>query len=745
MPHTIKPYVPIFSITLILSAFLLFSVQPLFGKMVLPLLGGTPGVWNTAMVFFQAMLLGGYTYAHLTTKFLNVRTQAVLHILLLSLCVFVLPVAIPENWANPPVTENPIPWLLGLMTVAVGGPFFVLAGTAPMLQRWFSTTDHPDAHNPYFLYAASNIGSMAALISYPFLIEPLLGLQQQSYSWMAGYIILVVLITGAGFISRKSKPASVAFDPYQAANSTEPTIKMRLQWLMLAFIPSSLMLGVTTYVTTDIASAPLFWVIPLALYLLTFIIVFSRHVHMRVQTSYTCQAFVMILVALFFIRDPLMIKAVNVSLHMAAFFFSALTCHLALSHRRPTPNHLTEFYLIMSLGGVLGGIFNSLIAPFLFVIPLEYSLMLAIALLAPYITGDLQFSIRNIILNHRFMVIGIGAATIAAIATNIMSVALLMMVIIFFSLTTLLKRGSAFIVTLLVILTIDPGYNWAGLTQTLHMERNFFGVIRVANSDKGGMRMLFHGTTLHGTQALVEEYRLSPISYYAASSPGGQVFGMLTKLRQQEPQKIAILGLGLGSTACYAQPNRDFVFYEIDPAIKRIAEDKNLFTYLSDCGSPYEVIMGDGRLRIAEAPDHSYDMIFLDAFSSDSIPIHLLTREAFEIYFRKLKPEGLIIVHISNRFLDLSPLVAALAREMKAEVRFNSNTGRIIAQPDITMQGSIFGIMTRGPAMTQIIDKNFVQWRTYSGPEIRTWTDDYANIFYLMWLKIQNPTNMLYP
>ena len=248
--------------------------------------------------------------------------------------------------------------------------------------------------------------------------------------------------------------------------------------------------------------------------------------------------------------------------------------------------------------------------------------------------------------------------------------------------------------------------------------------------------MLMHGTTLHGTQALVEKYRLLPISYYATSSPGGQVFGMLTQLRKQEPQTVAVVGLGLGSTACFAQANRNYVFYEIDPAVKRVAENKNLFTFLSDCGSPYEVVMGDGRLNMAKAPDHSYDMIFLDAFSSDSIPMHLLTEEAVAMYFRKLKPEGLLVVHISNRFMDLSPLVAALGKDAGAKVWFNSNDSKIIAPPDITIAGSMFGIMTKGPGMTNVIDTQFVQWRTYSGPEIRAWTDDYANIFYLMWLKI---------
>ncbi len=737
-----KSYVPLFTITLILSAFLLFSVQPLFGKMVLPLLGGTPGVWNTAMVFFQAMLLGGYAYAHLSTKYMSVRAQAVLHMALLSLCVLVLPIAIPESWTNPPATENPVPWLLGLMTVVIGGPFFVLAGTAPMLQRWFSTTDHPDAQNPYFLYAASNLGSMAALIAYPTVIEPWLGLHQQSGFWMIGYIALIALIGGAALMSRKGM-APLAFDPHQPANSTDPTNKMRLMWLMLAFIPSSLMLGVTTYITTDVASAPLFWVIPLALYLLTFIIVFSRQVTLQVPTAYRWQSLVMIMVALLFVRDPFPIKAISVCLHLAAFFFCALACHLALAHRRPTPQHLTEFYLIMSLGGVLGGIFNSLIAPFLFFIPLEYALMLAVSMLVPYITGDLVFRRQEVLRSWRIMLMAIIAAVVSMAVAQSLSIALIMMVVMGYALILLRRQGSAFVVTLLVVLAMDPGFTWSNLSQTLHMERNFFGVIRVLNSEGGGMRSLMHGTTLHGSQALVEEYRLTPLSYYADKNPGGQVFAMLDKREPQGAQKVAVLGLGLGTLACHGRENRDFVFYEIDPAIRRIAENKNLFSYLADCGSPYEIIMGDGRLRMAEAADHSYDMIFLDAFSSDSIPVHLLTREAFEMYFRKLKPEGLIVVHISNRFLDLAPLVTALGKDMGAEVRFNNNNQEDIGVMDISMQASLFGIMAKGPTMTATINRDFPQWRTYNGAEIRPWTDDYANVFHLMWMKIFNPGNML--
>lgn len=737
MSGTVKFYVPLFSITLILSAFLLFSVQPLFSKMVLPLLGGSPGVWNTAMVFFQAMLLGGYAYAHLSSKFLRPHLQAVLHVVLLTICIAVLPIAIPESWANPPVTENPIPWMLGLMLMAVGAPFFVLAGTAPILQRWFSTTDHPDAHNPYFLYAASNFGSMAALISYPLVVEPLFGLQQQSHYWMYGFIALIALIAAAGFQARKI-PVLPAFDPQQPANTTTPTNRMRLLWLMLAFIPSSLMLGVTTYITTDVASAPLLWVIPLALYLLTFIIVFSRFTMLRVRSVYDWQSFAVALVAVLLIRDPFMIKAVNVSLHLLTFFLCALTCHLALAHRRPTPQYLTEFYLIMSLGGVLGGIFNSLIAPYLFSLPLEYALVLAASMVIPFVTKDITFNTKEVIHSYRFVIAGVVAAVIAMLNLKSGVLTLSAMGVVLYSLVVLHGRYSAFIVTLLLVLAMDPGINWRALANTLHTERNFFGVIRVEQSADGDTRSLFHGTTLHGTQIQTGKYRMVPVSYYAPTSPGGQVFEMVRKLNEGKPQKMAVLGLGLGSVACYPAPHRDFTFYEIDPAIKRVAENKNLFTYLSDCGSPYKVILGDGRLRMAEAPDGSYDMIFLDAFSSDSIPIHLLTREAFELYFKKLKPEGLLVVHISNRYLDLAPLVAAQAEDAGARAWLNSNSRGSKGKLDITVQGSKYGIMTKGKGMTALIEKEFKQWNPPQGPKIRPWTDDYANFFYLMWLNIQN-------
>ena len=367
-------YTSVYAVTLLLSAALLFVVQPMFSKMILPLLGGTSQVWNTAMVFFQLTLLAGYAYAHGTTRFLGVRPQAMLHIALLVLFIFVLPIAIPEGW-EPPRDKDPTFWQLSLMLVSIGGPFFVLSGSAPMFQRWFAQTDHPDADNPYFLYGASNLGSMSALLAYPVIVEPLLSLNMQSLSWAIGYGLLAAMTCLCAFLVWPHASA-----PKKQAKTTKKREKItwsrRLLWLALAAVPSSLMLGVTTYITTDIASVPLLWVIPLALYVGTFILVFARK-------QWIAKDRVIVLQGLLFLG--LMAQLLGIELaavyvvpfHIALFFFSALLCHMELAESRPGAENLTEFYLLMSVGGAIGGIFNALIAPQFFVIPLEYGLGLA--------------------------------------------------------------------------------------------------------------------------------------------------------------------------------------------------------------------------------------------------------------------------------------------------------------------------------------------------------------------------------
>ncbi|MBI4030681.1 MAG: spermidine synthase, partial [Proteobacteria bacterium] len=389
MTRFLPLYIPVFSATLLLSAFLLFGIQPLFGKMILPMLGGAPAVWNTAMVFFQAMLLAGYAYAHLTTRLMGVRAQAVLHILVLLSCAVFLPVSIPLGWRDPPAVSNPAFWQIGMMTVAIGGPFFVLAGTAPMLQRWFSLSPHPDSHNPYFLYAASNLGSMLALLLYPFVVEPLLKLKIQSIGWSVGYGFLILLTAACAFLPRQAENKKETAKSAPANDNALTPARIGL-WLLLTFIPSSLMLGVTTYITTDLASVPLLWILPLALYVGTFIIAFARAQPVTLKKVLEWQSTFLLLVITSWIIGWQFNKALVVVVHLVLFFLTALFCHMQLAAARPDARNLTAFYLIMSLGGVLGGIFNALIAPQIFTLPIEYALILALSGFLRYQTDKMQ-------------------------------------------------------------------------------------------------------------------------------------------------------------------------------------------------------------------------------------------------------------------------------------------------------------------------------------------------------------------
>lgn len=654
-----KPYVPLYSITLLLSASLLFSVQPMFSKMILPMLGGTPQVWNTAMLFFQILLLAGYAYAHGTTKLFGVRVQAIVHLILIAAFAFVLPIAIPTGW-TPPTDTDPTLWQLSLMAVTVGGPFFILSGSAPMLQRWFSTTDHPDADNPYFLYGASNLGSMTALLAYPVLIEPALNLTEQSQGWMYGYIALgaLTLLSALAVWNAKPKKKSKA----KKAKEDIITWARRGKWLLLAAIPSSLMLGVTTYITTDIASVPLLWVVPLALYVGTFIIVFARK--QIISTERTLTIFGYLLITLIAITMSLGTpKHILIILfHLTLFFFAALACHMELSDSKPRSSHLTEFYLMMSIGGALGGVFNALIAPNLFLIPLEYAIALGAAACMRFANQD-NGGWRD---NKFLLGVAAGAVVAGFIALNLDSTAIrgLLTFVVACALVLILDKrwlfGAAFTA---IILLAPPGHviSTSYLVDTVHQGRNFFGIIKVADTSDG-QRLLLHGTTNHGTQALDPDYALTPFSYYGGTGPIANTFEALKKRRGK--QNVAVLGLGVGVTACLGDQNTDFDFFEIDPEIAEIAEDPELFTFLSECGAPYEIILGDARLTIADQPDGYYDYMLVDVYSSDNIPVHLITLEAIELYLQKLKPDGILAFNISNNYLDIEAVLAEAAKAL---------------------------------------------------------------------------------
>jgi len=576
----LRLYVPIFSLTLLLSAALLFSVQPMFSKMVLPLLGGTPQVWNTAMLFFQCMLLAGYAYAHGTTKFLSVRVQSILHIILLALFFALLPIAIPDGNV-PPVNSDPTFWQLSLMFGVVGGPFFALAATAPMLQRWFSRTDHPDADNPYFLYGASNLGSIGALIAYPFILEPLLSVSAQSEIWRWGYAALIAFTAISALIVFKKARGKESSNKQIQKNTQPSAIRWadRFRWLALAFIPSSLMLGVTSYITTDIASAPLLWIAPLALYVTTFIIVFARKQIVSANISANIfLAFLLVILVQFSTSnlssfDPLFI----IGIHFGCFFFAALMCHKELADRRPDARHLTEFYLIMSLGGALGGFLNAIVAPQIFTLSLEYGLVLGLACFVRF-SGSPEQSLSTFISqvktslsNSQAMVkakpeiIAFMAAIICALTLYFAAHKFILTVAIFIfiiSVTYLIStRWPLAICTCLLLALFPSGHKINQLDlDVIHQERNFFGVIRVVNS-ADNKRFLMHGTTLHGEQSLGDD-RLTPVSYYSDLGPLGDVMRRIAP--PKNTQNIAAIGLGVGVVSCYQHPLRHYDFFEID-------------------------------------------------------------------------------------------------------------------------------------------------------------------------------------
>lgn len=725
---TSRPTVTIYATTLILSAFLLFSVQVLFSKMLLPLLGGSPSVWNTAMVFFQALLLAGYGYAHITSQRLTIRTQAVLHIILLALAGLVLPLAIPAG-AGLPADENPALWQLGIMAMTVGAPFFVMSASAPMIQRWFAGTDHPDAANPYFLYAASNIGSMAALLLYPVTIEPLMTLHLQNAGWAFGYAALVFMtILCAFLVWGVAARTPMPYSHNVTSVAPPPSARLRMTWVALAFIPSSLMLGLTTYVTTDIASAPMLWIIPLALYLLTFIIVFARN--SRVTIGGIIIAFnATLAILLFLVSSGLAnVHQVFFLVHPLLFFIACLLCHKQLANLRPPAGHLTSFYVYMSLGGVLGGLFNAFIAPALFVVPVEYTLALcAVVLVRCMVMADgaplASWPRIRVELRPRVVIMLIISLAMVYASMNAKSPALNLMtgVMVTVTIASLRLKPFTYAVFATIVLLVHSPIRMVLNPNLVHIERNYFGVLRI--TEGADTRNFLHGTTLHGAQPRNPANKLNPITYYSPIGGYGDAFSALPG----KEQDIAVIGLGVGSLACFTQPGRSFDFYEIDPDVVKIAEDRNFFTFLSDCGSPYNIIVGDGRMKIAES-GKKYTMIVADAFSSDNIPVHVMTYEALKIYESRLADGGIILFHISNRYLHLEPVIKAIGdmAGMHTMVKITPKM-QTLFDPDISYSPSTLTALTHDADRAELLRK--MGWRDANAPAgYRAWTDDYANV-----------------
>ncbi len=730
-PHD-RHVLPLFMVTIFLSSLLVFSVQPLFAKMVLPLLGGSPGVWNTAMLFFQIVLLLGYIYAHLTTRLLGVKWQAWLHVSVMSFVILLLPIGVAQGW-TPPLEEAPVPWLIGLFAVSVGLPFFAVATNAPLLQRWFSHTQHRAAADPYFLYGASNLGSILALVSYPLVFEPLLTSQEQSHTWQWAYIFLVGLIALCALTlwqryhsttTSPSEPSSPSLSPVRGL-----TLSQRLHWLVLAFVPSSLLLGVTMHITTDVAAVPLLWVLPLMLYLLTFVVVFARRPWLPHTWMLLVQPFLLIPIGVQRFGGTLL----NIFLPLAVFFVTAMVCHGELAKRRPAPEHLTEFYLWMSFGGMLGGIFNVLLAPLLFHSVVEYPLMLVLACFLRPLTDQTTRWVRTTdVCWPALLLFALGLPLWLGYHPTDWGLggALLFFILLGLSAYSFRHRPVRFGLGIAVILLLTT---WLGAQDqvTIARERSFFGVNTVQRTTDGKFHLLVHGRIIHGAQHTDPTRWKEPLTYYHQLGPLGQLFSIFQKQERVLPH-IGAIGLGAGTTACYQQGGQHWTFHEIDPKVAQIAQDSRYFHYLSECGEKTEIVYGDARLSLATVPDNYYDLLIVDAFSSDAIPLHLITREALTLYLQKMTDRGILLVHISNSNLELSGVMGNLAADAKLlawiqRYRIDSDEQRSQNQ-----MSSDWVVMARSSADLGLLNEDSRWQRLVPDPQIRLWTDEYSNILQVL-------------
>ncbi|HEU0251881.1 MAG TPA: fused MFS/spermidine synthase [Pyrinomonadaceae bacterium] len=719
----------LFGVTIFVSSALLFSIQPMIAKMLLPLLGGTPAVWNTCMLFFQAVLLCGYAYALLVSRW-PLKRQLLVQLAILCLAFISLPIGLSSSWVNSvPPSDNPSLWVLACLAASVGLPFFIVSSNSPLLQKWFSRTATESAQDPYFLYSASNAGSLLALLAYPALMEPFFTLHAQGRLWTIVYGVLVLLIGMHAVTlwrSRTAEPVVVQEETHEA----RPSLNRRLRWLLLAFAPSSLMLGVTNYITTDIASVPLLWIIPLALYLLTMVFAFARKPLFSPRLAHLVVPGATVVLLMLYLADSSgKGSRVLVLLHLAYFFFAALMCHGQLAADRPGARYLAEFYVWLSLGGVLGGIFNALAAPVLFNSVIEYPLAIVLACLllpdqdaAKGETKQQRLDFALPVLIFAFTV-GLGWAA-DKLAPIQMSGSVFVVAVPLFVSYPLRKRPLRFALSLGAVILAAGLMTGAGGRSTLHSERNFFGVLRVSADQNLNLHSFLHGSTVHGRQSTLPEKRCEPTSYYHREGPLARIFKQFEN--SHTGGNIGIIGLGAGGQVSYSRPGEHWTFYEINPAVVSIAKSPEYFRYLSDCASaPIDIVLGDARLKLHNAKDQSYDLLVMDAFSSDSIPMHLLTQQALDLYLSKLANNGMLVFHISNRNLDLTEVIADLAKSRNLsgvsmlDMEPAKPGGKDPAHWVVMARNSAdYGALASDPLAKPLVSENADD----------VWTDDFSNI-----------------
>lgn len=730
----------LFAATMFVGAVLLFWVQPLFTKMVLPLLGGSPSVWNTAMVFFQAALLCGYGYAHLLTRCLGARSQCLAHLCLLGAAAVALPIGIAEGW-RPDAVTPPALWLIGLLVVSIGAPFFAVATTAPLIQRWFSRTGHPHASDPYFLYAASNLGSVAVLLAFPFVIEPLFGTRGQAFGWTLGFGALAACIAACAASVWRSSDRTEPTRP--SSQATRPTWHRRATWLAYSAVPSALLLAVTGHISTDIASAPLLWVAPLTLYLLSFVNAFARRPLIPSWLATRSMAFgLVILGALFPWREPV---GIFLPLHLVSFFFIATACHAALAERRPDAESLTEFYLFVSFGGLIGGLLVALVAPLVFDSVLEYplSLVLAAALLpsrrreAPaeraqtggrdmrrHLGPGSMWLKRDIVLAVVILAVLIGGRWLIGWAELPLPLIAFGSVLGVFAVLVLSRQVRPVGFALCVAALLIAGQQRWVSDDTIWQERSFYGVYRVVDVAEPPTRSLIHGTTNHGGQWTTGDGSIRPNTYHTSISPVADVIAA-TQART-DSLRVGLVGLGTGALAYYRRPEDAWRYFEIDPLIAWLAATSGYFDILPTHDPSAAIVLGDARLTLEREPDRSFDLLIMEAFSSDAIPIHLLTREALALYMDKLDEQGVLLLHISNRLLDLEPVVAGIVEDL-GHAAMVGRTPRIDRETDPVSAPSHWVAVMRDGAMFDRLALDET-WTPLDPTSRRVWRDDFSNL-----------------
>jgi hypothetical protein len=709
------------------GSFLLFLVQPMVARMALPRLGGAPAVWNSAMLVYQALLLGGYAYAHFIGRFAP-RVQAYIHVALLVAAASMLPIGLIA--ATPSVTANPFLWVPYLFLASIGPLFFVIAAQAPLLQRWFALSGGGD---PYPLYAASNLGSFGGLIAYPLVVEPLLPLKGQSVLWSLAYGAVILLVALCALRLPKANA------PVAAQSRIPIAPRTMVMWIALSAVPSGLMLSTSTHLTTDIVAMPLLWVVPLGLYLLSFSIAFAEKRGLANAILAITPLVLMIGGGTAFANNA-SIPWLYAPLGLWVLFVVSVGLHTMLYDRRPDPSRLTMFYLAMSAGGVLGGLFCALIAPLLFDWAYEHPILIVAAALL--VAQQPIFSGFARLRPSRTLLLGVIAILASMVAGRMLGIGegavmpewatlVLLLVGIVVAIIVMGRRIPFAMALTAIMLTIG---GWQTIKTSLHRDgrvRSFFGIYTIANA-AGQVRFLQHGTTMHGEQSLMPGREREPLTYYAPKSGVGLAMAAAPQLFAH-PARIGIVGLGAGTLACYAQPGQDWRFYEIDPAIVDIARNPKDFTFLANCLPKVLIEIGDARLTIAADPRHALDLLVIDAFSSDAVPMHLLTKEALETYANRLDTGGLLMIHISNRFMALEPVLAAaegygwhtLARTYvvspeDAAKSYSSSLWIALARDKVTLDrlATLSGM---------------ANWRpTQPRAGFAGWTDDYASILPLL-------------